>query len=289
MSEPDPQERLLTFARERHRITLKRAQGLPPPWTSDPILQAFRFCSVYRELDRVTIWIRENWRDRNRNDPDLWFAMMVARFVNWPATMEELGYPVPWEPETFLGVMDDRRSRRLKCYGGAYVIRADSGTPGRSTAAYQVAEMFDPFWARRAELRPRPDDTLCSYHMTLGQLFGLGSFMAAQVVADLKYVPPLASATDWQSFAASGPGSRRGLNRVLGRPVRAPWTEDDWRMELGRLREWFNLRWDDGDAYPALHAQDLQNCLCEFDKMERVRLGEGRPRAKFRPTQKGIP
>ena len=25
-----------------------------------------------------------------------------------------------------------------------------------------------------------------------------------------------------------------------------------------------------------LHAADLQNCLCEFDKMERVRLGQGK-------------
>jgi hypothetical protein len=32
---------------------------------------------------------------------------------------------------------------------------------------------------------------------------------------------------------------------------------------------------------PQLHAQDLQNCLCEFDKYERVRLGEGRPKAKY--------
>jgi hypothetical protein len=30
-----------------------------------------------------------------------------------------------------------------------------------------------------------------------------------------------------------------------------------------------------------LHAQDLQNCLCEFDKMERARLGEGKPKRRF--------
>ena len=32
-----------------------------------------------------------------------------------------------------------------------------------------------------------------------------------------------------------------------------------------------------------LHAADLQNCLCEFDKMERVRLGEGKPKRRFVP------
>jgi len=33
---------------------------------------------------------------------------------------------------------------------------------------------------------------------------------------------------------------------------------------------------------PKIHMQDLQNCLCEFDKYERVRLGEGRPRNGYR-------
>ena len=32
---------------------------------------------------------------------------------------------------------------------------------------------------------------------------------------------------------------------------------------------------------PPIHAQALQNCLCEFDKYERVRLGEGRPRNNY--------
>jgi hypothetical protein len=32
-----------------------------------------------------------------------------------------------------------------------------------------------------------------------------------------------------------------------------------------------------------LCGQDLQNCLCEMDKFERVRLGEGKPKRRFVP------
>ena len=32
---------------------------------------------------------------------------------------------------------------------------------------------------------------------------------------------------------------------------------------------------------PRMHAQDLQNCLCEFDKYERERLGEGHPKQRY--------
>jgi hypothetical protein len=301
----DPRERLLAFARERHSIYLRRKKlrpfgqivgpdipdddsqlsrpGKKVVWTADPILQQYRFCNVYRELDRVTVWVRENWREPHCDDPDLWFAMLVARFVNWPETLEQLGYPVPWNPIRFLTTMALRKRNKVKSYGGAYMIRADSGTPGRGTAEYQEAAMFTPFWGQRESLRPKGGDTLNSYHMLLGQLYGLGSFMAAQIVADLMYAPSLLKAEDWWTFAASGPGSRRGLNRVLGRPVKSPWAEEEWRMELGRLRDWFNERWpfDIGGGVDVLHAQDVQNVLCEFDKYERVRLGEGRPRARF--------
>ena len=42
-----------------------------------------------------------------------------------------------------------------------------------------------------------------------------GGFISGQIVADMKYVAPLRDAPDWWNFAVSGPGSRRGLNRVL--------------------------------------------------------------------------
>jgi hypothetical protein len=246
-------------------------------WTTDPILQTYRFCNVYRENDTVTRWIADHWRGPHSTDPDLWFAMVVARFVNWPDTLDEIGYPVPWNRGNFLGVMDKRKTEGLKRWTGAYLIRAESPRTGGDKARYQADSVFGPMWEKREQLRPKAGDTLNSCHMLLGQWHGLGSFMAAQVVADLKYVEPLQGASDWWTFAASGPGSRRGLNRVLGVPKDNPWREDEWRMENERLREWFNHEWD----HEQLHGQDMQNVLCEWDKHERVRLGEGRPRAKY--------
>jgi hypothetical protein len=243
----------------------------------------WKFCNVYRELDRATIWIRKNWREPNARNPDLWFAMLVARFINWPETLEDLKFPVPWNPQRFLDVMEGRRKAQMKLYSGAYMIRADPHNPGRTTATYQEKSIFTPLWENREILRPRPGDSLNSYHMVLGQLFGLGSFMAGQVVADLKYEAPLADADDWWTFAASGPGSRRGLNRVMGRPVRGSWTEDNWRLALSELHKRVQPMIDEHDM-PLLHAQDLQNCLCEYDKYCRVLLNEGQPRSRFRPA-----
>jgi hypothetical protein len=111
---------------------------------------------------------------------------------------------------------------------------------------------------------------------------GLGSFMAAQIVADMKYVEPLRRANDWMTFAASGPGSKRGLNRVLGRPLQTSWDEHGWRVKLRELHEDIKPKLE-GVGLGDLHAQDLQNCLCEFDKYLRAKLGEGHPKTRFTP------
>ena len=275
-------DRLAAFAVERHRVYLRRKAGEPWPWTDDPILREWRFTNVYRELDKVTDWIRTKWREPHDSDPDLFFAMCVARFVNWPATLEQLGYPVPWKPLKFLSVMQERRAAGQQSYSAAYMIRALPGRPGMRKEEYLAEFVFGPLWEKRKKgLRPRPGDSLKFYHDVLQNQYGLGSFMAGQVVVDLKYVEPLKSAADWWTFAASGPGSLRGLNRVLGNPVKQPWKEDCWRLGCEVARGKINKRFKK-EGFELIHGQDCNNVLCEYDKMERVRLGEGQPKMRYR-------
>ena len=280
----DPVERIFSFAFERYQIFLMRQNGEPPPWTEDPILAAYRFCNTYRENDRVTIWIRENWREPHSEDPDLWFAMCVARFFNEPDTLKVIGYPVPFDDTSSV-----RMARQLhrydadgnKIFNAAYII----STNGLSVkkVAYVWNNLQD-LWKERARLRPKKDDTLNSYHMHLGQMQGFGSFMTAQVIADLKYHRPLLNASDWHTFAASGPGSRRGLNYVLGRDRKSAWREDDFRMALLRLRDQLLPRFK-ANQMPEPHAQDVQNLLCEYSKYHRACFEDKRPKQNFKPRE----
>jgi hypothetical protein len=143
-----------------------------------------------------------------------------------------------------------------------------------------ISKMLTRIWRVRSKLRYQKGETLDAFHERLSNCFDMGSFMAAQVVADAKYAGVMRLAPDWDTFAASGPGSRRGLNRVLESPVNDVWEEQEWRSCLKRLRNnLMPLLYE--YSLPDLHAQDLQNCLCEFDKYERVRLGEGKPRSRY--------
>lgn len=193
---------------------------------------------------------------------------------------------MPWNPTHFLSVMKRRKHKGKRLVNSDAYKLIVSGQAG-DLAKIQVEFVLDPLWADRDQYRPRHDDTLASFHGRLASAPYLGGFYAGQVAADVKYVGRLRHAPDWWDFAASGPGSRRGLNRVLRRSTDAPWKEPEWVELLQLLRKAIEPTLAKA-GIPNLHAQDVQNCLCEFDKYERIRLGEGNGR-KFVPSPKPLP
>lgn len=271
----------VAFIIERHRIYERRAAGKSAPWTKDPILQQYRFCNVYRELDRVTQWIAKHWRGPHASYEHLWFSMVIARLVNRPETLAEMSFPGRWNKKHFLSVMHNRRAEGERAFGSAYIV--STGGLSMDKAQYLAERVLDPMWERRKLLQPKTTDSLRAYHNRLMDENGMGSFMAAQVVADLKYVAPLQNAKDWWSFASSGPGSRRGMSYVMGKnPKEIRWREHEWREALSELAELVRPHIKQANM-PRIHAQDLQNCLCEFSKYRRTQLGTGRPKQKFVP------
>lgn len=274
--EPSQVDSLVKLIKERHQVYLNRQAGMNKPWTEDEILQTYRFPNMYRELDRVTQWIASNWRIPYRDDDDVWFAMAVARLNNWPDTLQEVGYPIPWNPQKFRRVLDGRKKRGVKVFTGAYII----ATGGMASKSEYVASVLTNLWSKRKELRPRKSDRLEDFYQRILAQDGLGTFMAAQIVADTKYTSRLTNCSDWWSWAAQGPGSCRGLNRLLEIPLTTKLQPQVWLGLINQLREFVTpdlLK----VGHPRPHAQDTQGFCCEFDKYERTRLGEGRPRSLY--------
>lgn len=268
-------DRFLAFIKERKYIHLRRKVGLDKPWTSDKILQSYRFCNAQRENDTVTKWIAENWRDPNKGDPDVWFAMVVARLVNWPKTLDKIGYPCPWARGKF---MDAFRGEGKK-FSSAYRISTNgvmTGCGGKQ--GYLADKVLSNLWLNIPS--KEAFKSLAHFHSWLMMFNGLGSFLAGQVVCDTKYTDLLCDAPDWWTWSAPGPGSLRGLNRVVTGEVNGGLTVRHYSIYMMDLvpvvDKFFREEFSEG-----IHAQDVQNCLCEFDKYERVRLGEGFPRQKY--------
>ena len=269
---------LVHWIKERYSIKLKREAGQPPPWTQDPILQQYRFCNVHRSDDKVSRWIAVNWRDPNRNDPHVWFAMLVARFINLPETLSTIGYPVPFNARSMRKKLKERKAAGLKIWNPAYMVVGGMNKNGKGEKIDPMIDsVFGPLWAKRGELTWRSGESLQSWYNALRQFNGMGSFMAGQVVADFKFC---VTAPDAFTFAVSGPGSRRGMNRLLGRELKAPWKEEEWLNHLCTL----NARLEpeiSSSGIPKIDFQSLQSCLCELYKFLRVKNGEGHPKSFY--------
>ena len=236
------------------------------------ILREWSFCNVERERDRTTVWIRENWREPHRDDPLVWFAMAVARFVNLPDALAKLGYPIPWDREHFIAVMQRRKAAGEQLQGGGYIIPA--GPEGASTGARgaaakgrhdarPVASAVETPSRSREWLPGRPD-------RRRREVYG-----------------PTGLAPDWKDFACPGPGSRKGLNLVLGRPENADWTDDEWLTQFHHLRHAVTPELD-GLGLRDLSASDFQNVLCETSKFILAKAGK-RPKRRFEPYEERKP
>jgi hypothetical protein len=101
---------------------------------------------------------------------------------------------------------------------------------------------------------------------------GLGSFLAGQICADVKFLEPLRSAPDFATFACSGPGSRAGMNYLLGSQVHnQSFPEFAWRAAHRQLREIIQPDLEKL-GLGALSASDTQNGECEFSKLRHYQL-----------------
>ena len=214
--------------REEHRLAKegKLPSGAEQSWEPDPIIAQYRFCNVQRNDDRVTKWIHENLMYPLANYPHLWFVLVIARLFNNPQTLAafDLSQYIMWRPAHWRKKLNKLREHGT-IFNAAYIV----STNGRAMdkVDYVVDCILNPLWRGRYVISESIDSatTLDEAHKVLMSAQGLGSFMAAQVLADLKYAGPRSRWKDWHTFAASGPGSRRGLNRVLGGPLKQSRTE----------------------------------------------------------------
>lgn len=308
---------IAAFMKARHDIYLDRKAGKPGPWTADPVLSAGRFCNIFRELDTVTIWIDQNIRQPYADHPHLWFMLAIARYINWPDTLRYLmdeAEPGTWpdeegfEPAKLTKALEDYAAAGNKVYTGAYMIRAESDpskewyswTKHRYIAEIVLGRLWEDReeWARVLEPAksglpkvPRVP-TLESVWTKFQQhrYIGWGPFMAYEVVTDLRHTRYLRNATDIWTWANAGPGAIRGLNRLYGRDLAAKPRPEQTNAEMLQLMEELNVYDEPGfnatfgeprDVNPRFEMRDIEHSLCEADKYERVRLGEGKMRSKY--------
>ena len=283
-------EGLLYFIWEREVIRIVKERGGDKPWTKDPILGKYKFTNIRRKDDRVSKWIVNNIIEPNKRRDDLWFILLVTRLINWPPTLQHLindgvlfDNLLNFNPEKFSFSVENFKNTGSKVYSGAYMVYPTKMDPGGVKSLAIAKHIIKPA-AKIHEVVEEAvfeERSIESFVARLSTSFGISTFMAGQVAADLTYCDQLATAKDLYTYAPIGPGSSRGLNYLLNRSAYAGWSQEHFNDELCKVREVIVDKLEIRDL--TLH--DVQNCMCEFSKYCRAALGEGKPKTTYNPEK----
>jgi alpha-glutamyl/putrescinyl thymine pyrophosphorylase clade 1 len=306
-------DQFFAYARERYQILLKRRRGDARPWTTDPILSKYRFCNVFREDDITTMWMAEHVRQPLRDKPECLLATVLFRWFNRITTGEAIfsqtvmtspnNWATPWELYLKQGRVDFLKTSILTyCEKGPYVTGAYCiiGSPNMPKLD-GILDVFRLFATTERPCDFIPDRTECGWRkaaeamlarrgkVTLEQVWDWlrryprsGDFMAYEVVCDLMYTELLNRAPDRMTWANAGPGAIRGLNRIHDRPLEKRLSKSATCAEMRDILEASQDPSNWPSAWPAWDMRTVEHSLCESDKYQRIRLGQGRVKGVYR-------
>ncbi|QDP61587.1 MAG: hypothetical protein Tp138OMZ00d2C19078261_48 [Prokaryotic dsDNA virus sp.] len=306
--------RFFDYMKEREAIRLRKEadriallefedpQG--PPWTDDPILREYKFTNVRRHHDWTSDMLRSTfYSDHFNDDPkDIIMMCAFARYFGRFEFIEHMGWITydMWADGWFDAVKDEAQdwiNKREKVFTGAYVIT----NQGIIAPKYEV--VVDHFLTDLHAAVPAILDIVqktsswehTARAMSVIKGFGGTGFMTKEILLDTMMTGfwggdvvtqderSFTYPSDYWSWTPIGPGGVRGAARLLGHedPGSARMKKDEPMYVILDLVLQQENYWP--KEYGKLSPTDIQFQLCEFDKYERVRLGQGRPRSKYKP------
>lgn len=295
---------LHNFIVQRYLIHKRKdVQGLPAPWTKDPILQEFKFTNVRREHDRETKWLLRNVIE----NPDLSYENKIMncilyRMFNKSTTLEIFGGHIDFETRNLSApkIRKALQNRLIKDPKYTFFTNAFL-TCGLKVALGKNEYLNDEFMPMRIikfaymlwddglvdRIKSAPNQ-LQVFEEIKGYN-GLGEFLAYQIYVDLTYIKGFPFSEN--EFTISGPGCIRGLKNIfdnfdgMNYDEALFWLRDNIDYEFSS-RGWnwepFKLFDDleEGDRY--MNVMSLENCHCEISKYIRAVEGTGRPKNKYK-------
>ena len=279
------------FAAERQEIFFRRFFGGPLPWTSDRILQKYKFTNAYRASDRVSQFlIRHVIYEGDQSPDEVVFRTLLFKVFNrietWEMLTNKLGVVslADYSVERYDAILSRAAAEGTSIYSAAYIM--PSG--GLSSASRKKHRMHLELIERmiRDELPDRLANAPCMRKVfeLLRSYPTIGDFLAYQYTTDLNY----STLTNFSEseFVVPGPGARDGIRKCFSDLGGLNETEiikavaDHQQVEFERLGLNFRSLWG-----RPLQLIDCQNLFCEVDKYARVNHPEvagitGRTRIK---------
>lgn len=286
---------------ERYKIHLKKdVFHEERPWTTDPILDNYRFTNVRREQDRQSIYLIDNIvNNDNLTLEEKVINCIMFRCWNVWESMKLLGGP--WKKESLLNGSALLTARTVYTQ-----ISQDEPRHGWFTKVFFtsgvklgmknllgvknfVLGVFDiAQWVISHDIANKvlqSESQLEAFNI-LKSIPGIANFLGYQIFVDCTYIPEFQFSEN--EFTIAGPGCKKGLNRLfmncdgMTSEESVFWLRDNLTTIAPQLDP-KTLMVDLPEEERFLSVMSLENCLCEFSKYHRAYHKESRPKNKYVP------
>lgn len=290
------------FAAMRQEVFFNKLKNVPPPWTSDPILNTYKFCNAYRVSDRVSQYLIKNViydENKSQNEEEVLFRILLFKIFNKIETWEYLESKIGdyitlsnFDLERYSNILQEAMNIGYVIYTSAYMSCA-SKEFGYDKKHQNHLALIDKMVVKdRVINRIVKAKSLEEIFHILESYPLLGKFMAYQLATDINYSEVINF--DENSFTIAGPGAERGIDKCFidtkGKSYAdiIYWMTENQENEFQRLGLNFKSLWG-----RPLQAIDCQNLFCETDKYCRaafpdLKSNRKKIKAKFTATPQQI-
>jgi hypothetical protein len=190
------------------------------PWSSDPVIRAFKFTNVYRAADRVSQYlIRKVIYQGDQSPEEVFFRTLLFKLFNrietWERLTEKLG---PLVFATFdwgeaVRVLDEAMSRGEKVYSAAYIMPSAKAAFGHDRKHTNHLCLLARMMADKVPFRIQQNRTMEDSYNLLLSYPSIGHFLAYQYVIDVNYSSIIDYSED--DFVVPGPGALSGISKCF--------------------------------------------------------------------------
>lgn len=270
------------FAAARQDVFFNRVLGEQRPWSTDAIINKYKFTNVYRAADRVSQYLIRNviYNDTLPNSPkETLFRILLFKLFNkietWELLVSKLG-ALTYEEyvfEQYDSILNDAISKGKTIYSAAYIMPSGRSSFGFARKHSNHLKLIELIINNDTHQRLSGAKTMQQAFEYIKQFPSLGDFLAYQLLIDINYSEILNFSES--EFVVPGPGAKGGISKCfldtggLSNVEVIKFMTDRQDREFERLGLSFKSLWG-----RKLQLIDCQNLFCEVDKYARVKHPE---------------
>jgi hypothetical protein len=267
------------FASLRQEVFFERLRGSAYPWTSDAIINQYKFTNVYRASDRVSQYLIKNviYKEGSPDShEEILFRVLLFKLFNkietWELLSSKIGHLTleDYNFKKYDKILSNAMATGKRIYSAAYIMPSGKSYFGHLRKHSNHLKLIELMIKTKTHERLGSATKMQHAFEILRHFPGLGDFLAYQLLIDINYSPIINFSES--EFVVPGPGAKGGISKCFKSTGGLNDTEiiklmtDRQEMEFDRLGLSFKTLWG-----RRLQLIDCQNIFCEVDKYARVK------------------